>query len=782
MPFERVITAYGPTLRSITELIEEILETGDMSDQHAKQLERLSDAVSLDKDALLAYSNLVASHGWEKISVRTSAFSEDGAGSSFAGQYVSFVDIVPTVAGLEEYVRKCFQSLFAPRVVQYALASNLRTLHVGGSAIAQEMFYGDKSGVMFTENGHGEITIAVADSWRNDIVEGNDASITILIPKTTMQAKSTSWQIRRIAQIGLDLEGHYERPVDVEWAYTSRKVMILQVRPQTTDTTAYSLTWDGTNISENYPGITLPLTYSFIKGLYAQVYPSFFRLMGMSEKRLRNREWIFNNVLGYINGHVYYRIENWYELVRLLPGARNQAYFEAMLQPAKKRTESGGSSTLRSLLSPGLVLLAARFAWLLLRSGAYSEAFAKTFTIKLEQYNHLDWSVMSAEAILKNLQEIRRELLQLWGVPILNDVRVMVAHGIYKTVFLKDVDSETYLKHLNGLTDRASIKPLQALYQLGKRVDLAMKQEATKRLEALEDTPSWASVEAEAKAFIRQFGSRTPDELKLENARLGENIWDVLHLAYASKDANLSLVSSENTAVTKNLPVMKRLLLPYITHNVRRSIDYRERFRFNRAQVFRVARSAYLALGSRLVEGGVLDQQADIFMLTEDEVQSIVDGHSWRYDYRAEVKRRHLEYAAYDKLPFWLRTSGSGKIATTSILDTTPVRSDSDASSGDGVAPGRVTASVVVLSEFDPSIDVTDKILVVRHVDPGWTLLLVQAAGVITERGNALSHVAIVSREIGVPAIVGVKDAVITFKTGETITIDGTSGEITRES
>ena len=97
---------------------------------------------------------------------------------------------------------------------------------------------------------------------------------------------------------------------------------------------------------------------------------------------------------------------------------------------------------------------------------------------------------------------------------------------------------------------------------------------------------------------------------------------------------------------------------------------------------------------------------------------------------------------------------------------------------GNGVAPGLITAPAIVVDTFDPELDVTGKILVVKHVDPGWTLLLVQAAGVISEKGNPLSHVAIVSREINIPAIVGVPDAVNRIRTGQSLSIDGTTGSV----
>lgn len=781
IPFKSVIHNYSAIAKKINRLASDSINDVITAEKFNAELQIIADSVKLDGRAFTSFYKRIATKQWSKVSIRTSALLEDGASHSFAGQYSSFLDITYSRKELEKYVLASFKSLFTSRVITYAKIKGFSSFEIGGSAIVQQMFYGQMSGVLFTEDGQGSVTFAYSKSWLNTTVDGHDAT-TLKAPKTTLDAKGITRQMKEVAAIGLHLEKLYGHPLDIEWSYDSRRVMLLQMRPQTTGTTQYSLTWDATNISENYPSITLPLTYSFIQNLYAHVYPSFFRLMGMSEKKLKQNSWVFDNTLGYINGRVYYRIENWYELVKLIPGSRNQEFFEEMLNPAKKRAAKSSRTKLTSMINPSLWILAIRFIWLLLRSGAKSRSFSKRFTDNFKRYNRLDWSFMTAESILDHFRDIRQELLVLWGVPILNDVRVMIFHGIFTTSLMKDAPRELYLDQLKGLTDRASIKPLQALHLLGKSIDSAMKQQKINDLSELKRTEAWDDIHTKAEYFIDTFGGRTPDELQLENPRLGENLWDVIQLAYASKDADLSIIDASAPSRFDTLPLFKRLIAPTIVHNLRQAIDYRERFRFNRAQVFGLARSAYLAVGQKLAESGVIVQSEDIFWLTENEVEAVVRGHSWSYDLRKIVDERKREREHYEKLPFWLRATGEGGIAPAAVQDSTPENNSLQGTAGQGVASGIITAPVIVVSKFDPELDVTNKILVVRHIDPGWTLLLLQAAGVVTEQGNPLSHVAIVAREIAIPAVVGVKNAVTYFKTGETITIDGTSGEITHGS
>ena len=80
---------------------------------------------------------------------------------------------------------------------------------------------------------------------------------------------------------------------------------------------------------------------------------------------------------------------------------------------------------------------------------------------------------------------------------------------------------------------------------------------------------------------------------------------------------------------------------------------------------------------------------------------------------------------------------------------------------------------------FDPKARVKGKVLVTEHTDPGWTLLFLNASALVVERGNALSHASIVSREIGIPAVVAVENACSKLKNNEKVIVNGSTGEIT---
>lgn len=775
VPFAELIDDFDTVRRELVETIDGFLD-GSPEKQALAAIAATLERVRLT-DAIDGIVATASEKVWASVSCRTSAALEDLHGTSFAGQYDSFVDLRPTTDPISESVLACFRSLVSPRVIRYAKSQGLTHFEVGGSVIVQEMFFGTESGVLFSENGSGAMSIASVPSWRNDVVEGADAT-EYVVPRKSVTTAPVPDHIRSLCTEAFALEFVSGTPVDIEWSYDGRTLAFLQFRPVTTPMRDYSLDWDSTNISENYPGVTLPLTYSVIRELYAGVYPAFLRLLGTSDARLRADAAVFDNMLGYIDGHVFYRISNWYEVVRFLPGRANQEFFEAMLNPVTKRGARARSRRL-DVTSIGAML---RFVWLLARSESRSRRFREVFADKLLFFQSYHPDFVNAASILDETKRIRQEMLADWATPILNDVKLMVFHGMLAR-FFSDEHRAEYLDFLQGLSDRASLAPLEELATLGRSVASALASSGTTDITSLRGTAEWPGVVAVATRYISRFGARTPGELKLETERLTDRLEDVLELALKATESTVSTVEPPRALPVwpEHVAAWKRPLLGWIAGHTRRAIDWRERFRFNRAQTFNLSRIAFDAIGRSLATEGVILSSRDVYWLTEQEIDEIVNGHAWSYDLTELVERRQREFEHYQRSEVSLAVRGVGRIATRHIAAV----GSADASNtltGIGVAPGELTAPVVVAREFDSTLDVRGKILVVHHIDPGWTLLFTQAAGIIAERGNALSHAAIIAREIGIPAIVAVPDATSRLSTGETITINGVVGSIRRES
>ena len=772
--FEDLLSDYEAKVRNLTEKANSFLKGELELEQARSAITQIVQTISIDQRKLEAQMEILTALGLERVSFRTSALLEDGKKDSYAGQYQSFLDIDFNAQSLSEYSLKCFESMLSDQVLNYAKSRGVSEFKLGGSVIVQEMFYGKSSGVLFTENGFGQLQLAVSDSWQNTVVEGESAK-EIRVDRLELEKANLPWQIKELCQKALQIEDKVGVPVDIEWAFDDKQVMFLQFRPITQPMLDFSFEWDSTNISENYPGITLPLTYSVIKQFYGSVYLSFFRMLGAKEKDISAASPITENMLGYLEGRVYYRITNWYEAIKLMPGKRNQEYFEAMLNPVRKR----GKSEMSKLDFKSFVTLC-RFAFLLARSESISRKFSKTIANKIAMYEAIHFDYINAATILESGKRIRREVLEDWAVTILNDVRLMVSHGLLQRLYAGSDNPKAYLGLIQGLTDRASIRPLQQLTRLGAIVSDAMKIENLTDLEDLPESPYWPQIVQAANEYINEFGARTPGELKLENERLTDRLFTVLELALKSAesgiDASPSTTKRNFEWPTDKSPLL-RPLIRLVAKNTRRAIDWRERFRFNRAQTFNLSRKGFDAVGKALATEGIIETARDIYWLTDTEVDELVGTHAPILDAKPIVAARKTVFESYALKEKTLAVRGSGRIAGMHQVNVEAVAGE-DGIAGNGVAPGEITAEVIVLKEFDAKADVRGKILVVHYIDPGWTLLFTQAAGIVAERGNALSHAAIIAREIGIPAIVAAVGATEYLATGQIVTINGNTGII----
>src|SRR3989344_8658369 len=191
--------------------------------------------------------------------------------------------------------------------------------------------------------------------------------------------------------------------------------------------------WDNTNIAESYPGVSLPLTFSFIKNAYANVYKNFLLAVGVSGKRVQDSASIYSNLLGHIHGHVYYNALNWYEMIKLLPGyAHNKEFLESMWNPAKKlqaeKTKLKLATALR--LAPSLLFFMYKIYTVRWKVAPFVEYFKQKYDVfSLEPIG--GYSLVQLADRYRRLEET---FFSAWSVPIINDFRVMIFHGLLKRI------------------------------------------------------------------------------------------------------------------------------------------------------------------------------------------------------------------------------------------------------------------------------------------------------------------------------------------------------------
>ena len=206
-------------------------------------------------------------------------------------------------------------------------------------------------------------------------------------------------------------------------------------------------------------------------------------------------------------------------------------------------------------------------------------------------------------------------------------------------------------------------------------------------------------------------------------------------------------------------------------------IGNREIQRLNRSRIFGMVREVVLRLGEIYVKAGYIDGKRDVFWLTLDELRSLADNGC---DMRETVFRRKKKYEMFELLPAYSRIVFSGEAFDKNHknINMNAVYSDKDEMLGVPCSNGVVEGEAYVVTDVKKATSVKNKILITKMTDPGWVFLLAEAKGVVSEKGSLLSHTAIISRELGIPAVVGIDSLMSTVKSGDIVRLDGASGVV----
>jgi len=286
--------------------------------------------------------------------------------------------------------------------------------------------------------------------------------------------------------------------------------------------------------------------------------------------------------------------------------------------------------------------------------------------------------------------------------------------------------------------------------------------------------------------FLQKYGVRAVAEIDLGVPRWGEEPAHLLgsvanYLVLREKDGavppdeQFRRGAREAEATIRTLveraereDEWKGTLVAFALSRVRELAGLRELIKLGMIRVLARGRRLILEVGAALAEGGRLDRAEDAVFLDVAELRRALAGEDLRglvRDRRAtrerEIGRRHI--------PRLMLSDG------TDVEATLPTR---EGLTGTPASAGRVTAVARVVMDPTGAKLEPGEILVAPSTDPGWTPLFLTAAGLVMEMGGAMSHGAVVAREYGIPAVVGVPDATRLIRTGQEIAVDGSAGVV----
>lgn len=615
--------------------------------------------------------------------------------------------------------------------------------------IIQEMINADISGVMFTSNPNGQMneTIIVAGKeLGKNFVEDNIDTITYFYNNNDNNyyyddnnsgIELSEDIIKQLAEIGQQIEKIFEYPMDIEFAIKKDEnedkdvIYVLQVSPIASIEINYNpIVLDNSSLAKTYPDISLPLTQSFIKEIHYLVLKSFILRMTNDEYLVSDMDHILNNLIDSANGRIYYRINNWYDIIYLMPqykklipmwqdmlGIENRE-INFSLSNVNKKTRKKFKKSVKSYL---------------LRSPAKMKELNEFFNDSFDRYNEMVNETDDIKGLLFCYKTIRDELCYRWDVTLIND--------IYTFWF------SNLTKNKDAIEDIEKLESMKSAIELGKLSSIKDKKGV--------DSEEYIKAKKE---YMYIYGDRCENELKLETHTYRT------HPELLDDACDNYYISTEQLQVKETVKKEKWAL-----KCAKVGITNKETSIINRTRIFGITRNIMLKIGKILVEENKLEDIEDVFYLYINEFDK-------NLDFKKLVSERKLEYEMYKELPPYSRLVFNNKVVNKTFGHVSRAKMiASDALFGTGISMGKVSGEVIEVDKVDEKVDVTDKIIVATSTNADWTPLIKKCKGIIVERGSILSHTAIVTRELNKPSII-IKDAKNFFVDGDIVEINSYKG------
>jgi rifampicin phosphotransferase len=775
-------------------------------------------------------SSILEKYGSDKLwAVRSSASSEDSLKNSFAGQLDTFL-FVPTDK-VKETITKVWDSIFSEHFLEYSKEKNI-SVSESPAVLVQLMVNADSAGVGFGVNpvtqdkeyvissvfGLGNLLVSGesdADTWiiKNDKIEYTDIANK---PKKEVLNKTlygteiinvdnpdspslTEEQIFTIQKIINKVSLFYGHPQDIEWAIENNIVYLLQSRPITTINEGTEILWDNSNIAESYGGITTPLTFSFAKKAYENVYRQLCLILSIPKNKIDQNDIAFRNMLGLVKGRVYYNMNSWYKTLALLPGfSLNKTFMEQMMgvkeQISDDLFEEIQSNLNKNRLSD--LYNVGKTSFGLINSLRKLDKTVNDFYIRLEEaLAPRDLKAMSLSDLMNYYNQLELKLLKNWDAPMVNDLFAMVFYGLLRKLSKKWCNDENESMQNTLILTQGHIisaEPAKLMKNMAKQIYTLHL--STNNFNDWVDNVNKSSVKKDIDQYIEKFGDRCLDELKLESITLSDNsilLYQTLYEMVQNKTLMEKEDVIEDDKVAKQLEIellsklrfFKRHIFSWIIKMARKTVRERENLRFERTRLFGRVRKIFLAMGQKMVEENIISSERDIFYLEVNEIQSFIEGTSTLTNLKSLIDLRKNEFDTFkqEQSPSdRFTTYGPVYIKNKYMTRQSSIKISGDTQQGLGCCPGIVRGKVKIVR--DPKNVTLEKgvILVAERTDPGWIMLFSSVNGILVEKGSLLSHAAIVSRELNLPAVVSVPGLLDWLQDDDIVEMNGTTGTITK--
>ncbi|OME04584.1 phosphoenolpyruvate synthase [Paenibacillus odorifer] len=799
------------------------VEDRDQIGEISRKIRQIIVEAEIPSDVVKAVSHYLTQLGDEHAyAVRSSATAEDLPHASFAGQQDTYLNIIGIEAILQ-HISKCWASLFTDRAVIYRMQNGFDHSQVYLSVIVQRMVFPQASGILFTADpitsnrkllsidasfGLGEALVSglvSADGYKvkqekivdkriatkklaiYGLKEGGTETRQIELDQQETQTL-TEQQILQLARIGRQIEAYFGCPQDIEWCLAEDTFYIVQSRPITT-----LFPIPEANDQENHVYVSVghqqmmtdpmkPLGLAF----YLLTTPAPMRTAGgrlfvdvtPSLASSGSREMIIE-ALGKSDPLIKDALitiverEDFIKFSADNEKASTPSKSNASLPPSDSQVQLENDPTIVSDL-------------------------IKSNQASIEELQQIIQTKSGAELfdfILEDMQQLKKILFNPQSMRVIMaamDASAWINEKINEWLGEKNV-ADTLSQSVQGnITSEMGLALLNLADVIRPYPEVIDYLQQVKDENFLNELVSFEGGQETQDAFydyLSKYGMRCTGEIDLTRTRWSEKPTTLVPMILSNiknfkpNAGHRKFEQGRQEALKKEQELLDRLKqLPdgeQKANETKRMIDlirnfsgFREYPKYGMVNRYFVYKKALLKEAEQLIQSGVIPEKEDIYYLTFGELCEVVSTN--KLDYQIISKRKE-EYKLFKKLtPPRVITSEGEIIAGKYKRENLPTEAIVGLAVSAGVIEGRAR---VILNMEDADLENGD-ILVTLFTDPSWTPLFVSVKGLVTEVGGLMTHGAVIAREYGLPAVVGVENATKLIKDGQRIRVHGTEGYI----
>ncbi len=821
--FKRII---GET-SSVNELIDKLSllkaedrgKIGELSGEIRRIIEGIAIPQDINDEITRFLSALGKDSSW---AVRSSATAEDLPTASFAGQQDTYLNVIGKEDVLK-HVSKCWASLFTGRAVIYRIQNSIDHRKVYMSVVVQKMVFPQSSGILFTADpvtsdrkvlsieagfGLGEALVSgIANADIYKIRDGRVIDRKIAAKKRAIYASKeggtkeqeipperqnspalTDGQILQLELIGRKIEGHFGCPQDIEWCLADDVFYIVQSRPITT---LYPIPEASDREKHVYVSVghqqmmtdpMKPLGLSFfllttnapMRKAGGRLFVDVTNLLASPESR--------ETLLDTMGQHDPLMKD------ALMTVIKRGDFIKSLPKDTQGPSPNKGNKAISSAGFRTQVENDPRTVSGLIKD---NEKSVEELKITIQGKSGPDLF----DFILEDIQELKKLLFSPKSHGVIMaamDASSWINEKMEDWLGEKNAADTISLSAPNNITSEMgldlldvadAIRPYPEIVNYLRHVtDDGFPDELVKFNGGQEAREA-------IQAFLDKYGMRCAGEIDITRPRWSEKPTMLVPMIlnniknFEPGAGKRIFERGRQAALKKEQEILDRLeQLPggeekaeetkQMIGLVRNFIGYREYPKYAIVSRYFVYKQALLKETERIVQAGVIHEKEDIYYLTFEELREAVRTNKPGYE---TIVKRKDEYKSYERLtPPRVITSDGEIFAGEYKRENLPAGAIAGLAVSSGIAEGRAR---VVLNLEDADLEEGD-ILVTSFTDPSWTPLFVSIKGLVTEVGGLMTHGAVIAREYGLPAVVGVESATKLIKDGQRIWVNGTEGYV----